>query len=448
MYNGYRLNNLYKEAEKDIIDDLKDEINHLKKKMKDYKQREDNMEDELGDMSYDNKKLKKEIEKVFEESNKIRKSLEERQNKEEDFVKKEETFDILIKNLEKKNQKLEEKLVKADSIANEKEDELKVLKFKLNADLNKQSKAKNDRKEQISNLEKDNVSLMNINFEKEELIIKLSEENKRIKEELEGLEIKNSKREVQSRDDNEPVNLFNEMLSAKMIESCEMCKKTFNKKNKLKSHRERCHSKSNLKQYLSEIKTTLSSEREQLKAKIFQVRENEIIQKYSCNSSCVPTCRIFHQKHDWVKPVAEDLLKKFQKTRSIEDWTCDMCSKYFKSLTEVNNHNKTTHALGQMKQLLGRSLESNKHSQNSHCISAEEVFIDISNLGLTMSVFNSIDEERNEKILHDSDDSRPKHVCNICLSSFQSKTELSDHIMAKHKEIQDPLFSRNCEVCC
>ena len=53
-YKGYRFDNLYR----DIIDELKDEMVSLKKKMKDYKYREEDLEDEFGDMSKENKKLK------------------------------------------------------------------------------------------------------------------------------------------------------------------------------------------------------------------------------------------------------------------------------------------------------------------------------------------------------------------------------------------------------
>ena len=47
-FKGYKLNNLYKDAENDIIDDLKDELNHYKKRIKEFKYREEHMEEDGG----------------------------------------------------------------------------------------------------------------------------------------------------------------------------------------------------------------------------------------------------------------------------------------------------------------------------------------------------------------------------------------------------------------
>ena len=87
-YKGYRFDNLYRDAENDIIDELKDEVVYLKKKMKDYNHRENNLEDELGEVSNENKKLKNEIKKMFEETKKFGSKLEEKQNTEDYFVRK------------------------------------------------------------------------------------------------------------------------------------------------------------------------------------------------------------------------------------------------------------------------------------------------------------------------------------------------------------------------
>ena len=69
-YQGYILMNLYKDAENDIIDDLKNENKYLKQKIKEYKHREEDLEDELSDRSHESKWLNNEIEKVYDESRK------------------------------------------------------------------------------------------------------------------------------------------------------------------------------------------------------------------------------------------------------------------------------------------------------------------------------------------------------------------------------------------
>ena len=61
------MNNLYKDAEKDIIDDLKDEIKYLKQKIKDYKYREEEFENEMDSATLENKNLKMELAKSREE---------------------------------------------------------------------------------------------------------------------------------------------------------------------------------------------------------------------------------------------------------------------------------------------------------------------------------------------------------------------------------------------
>ena len=66
-YKSYRFNNLYQEAEKDIIDDLKNEIDYLKKKMKQYKYREEELEEELRDLDHKKEKLEMDIQKIVKE---------------------------------------------------------------------------------------------------------------------------------------------------------------------------------------------------------------------------------------------------------------------------------------------------------------------------------------------------------------------------------------------
>ena len=55
MEYGFRLNNLCKNAEKDIIDDVKNEIKYLKQKVKDYKYREEESENETVAVALENK---------------------------------------------------------------------------------------------------------------------------------------------------------------------------------------------------------------------------------------------------------------------------------------------------------------------------------------------------------------------------------------------------------
>ena len=47
-FKGLRIDGLYKAAEKDVIDDWKDEVEYLKKKIKHWKYRGGDLEDELN----------------------------------------------------------------------------------------------------------------------------------------------------------------------------------------------------------------------------------------------------------------------------------------------------------------------------------------------------------------------------------------------------------------
>ena len=69
--------NLYKEAEKDIIDDLKDEVNYLKRKLKEYKCSEEAFENEMDVAESENKNLKQELDKTKKEIIEVRDLLKE-----------------------------------------------------------------------------------------------------------------------------------------------------------------------------------------------------------------------------------------------------------------------------------------------------------------------------------------------------------------------------------
>ena len=77
-YKSYRFNTLYQEAEKDIIDDLKNEIEYLKKKMKQYKYREEDMEEELRDLDHKKEKLEMDLQKIVKEKELLKSNLEEK----------------------------------------------------------------------------------------------------------------------------------------------------------------------------------------------------------------------------------------------------------------------------------------------------------------------------------------------------------------------------------
>ena len=85
-YNGFRFNNLYKEAERDVIDDLKDEVVCLKKKIKHCKYREEDLEEEISDLSQKKDKLEKDIERIMNESAKSKRNCRISSSKKRTFI--------------------------------------------------------------------------------------------------------------------------------------------------------------------------------------------------------------------------------------------------------------------------------------------------------------------------------------------------------------------------
>ena len=184
-----------------------------------------------------------------------------------------------------------------------------------------------------------------------------------------------------------------------------------------------------------------------------------MIRKYSCNSGCRASCRIFNQKHNWVKPATEELLRKFQQIRNDKNCSCALCNKAFKSLTELDNHIATKHVDGESEQLVKatyklceksveqlknleehiqathnvrnceKSLEKKtelvKHQQNTQL--SEDIFImDSSDISMTQFCSNSSKEESFQSL------------CNVCLISFETGEELKEH-MPKHKDRSRPV---------
>ena len=118
--------------------------------------------------------------------------------------------------------------------------------------------------------------------------------------------------------------LFAELQSANTIQSCEVYKRVFSDGYELKDQNEKCHGNEYFSNHVYELQTTITEQREVLMKQIFQVKETEIKQKYSCNSDCKVGCRIFHQKHDWVRSHSEDFIKKLNNLRVNDENRCEL----------------------------------------------------------------------------------------------------------------------------
>ena len=151
--------------------------------------------------------------------------------------------------------------------------------------------------------------LVKRNSEKQDIVCKVSEENKCITNDLELIQIKFVSKS-EPLEENKTKNLFAEIYAANTFQPCEICGKFFNDQKQLKAHGKNCQRRISLEQCASQLQAGISNQITDLRRQIFEVKETEIHQKYSCNSNCKPSCRIFHQKHDWVKTVSGELLDK------------------------------------------------------------------------------------------------------------------------------------------
>ena len=135
-YKGYRLMNLYKDAEKDIIDDMKDEIKYLKQKVKEYNYRENEFENEMDAVTLENKNLKREFAKSRQELKESRDILEDMKNMEnEELEHLEIKHKSALEDIAKKEER-EKEFARVKSISNQviqgMKEQIKKLEFEVN----------------------------------------------------------------------------------------------------------------------------------------------------------------------------------------------------------------------------------------------------------------------------------------------------------------------------
>ena len=162
---------------------------------------------------------------------------------------------------------------------------------------------------------------------------------------------------------------------------------------------------------------------------IFQIKENEIHQKYSCNSSCSPGCRIFHQKHNWVKSVSGDILAKLNNIKVDEKVKCEKFDQSFGKFSVLQEHNQIIQDGNQCEPLLEKKKEMKKHKETSHGDDHEE-YSNVSYTLMPQSGSKSNKEEMFDVRKLNFED-KAKHLCSVCLLSFQTEDKLKQH-MPKH----------------
>ena len=285
-----------------------------------------------------------------------------------------------------------------------------------------------------------------INQEKDNIIKEVTEEREQMKDRLKVLKIENDslkKNSVIISDslvNNDGQNLFEEIEnSSENVEfvstfECKVCGKTFLNQNALKCHKVECTQKTSLNQKVKELEQMHLEQKMHLTKQIFELKEIEIHKRYTCNSSCKTGCRIFHQKHDWVKSYSDQFTKNLETIIVNDEKSCELSEKSPEEFQIKNNHMKTIHSVQQCKQSV---VELHQHIENTHGDQSkisDEHILKSPDLITIESSPNSSNVETNSKSFQFS----TKHLCHVCLLSFGLEHELNQHIKKHGENVRPP----------
>ena len=172
---------------------------------------------------------------------------------------------------------------------------------------------------------------------------------------------------------------------------------------------------------------------------IFKVNETKTVRKYTCNSSCTVGCRIFHQKHDWVKALSENMFEKLDQISSTEQDRCEIRDKSLKTVSNFDTHMKIPHCGNLCANSLERSQDLKKHLLTAECDHQEKIDSDSCESNLSQSVSDANYEENADESIEYSEGSEEsiKHLCKVCLLSFNTEQNLKHH-MEKHIDKRRP----------
>ena len=123
---------------------------------------------------------------------------------------------------------------------------------------------------------------------------------------------------------------------------------------------------------MSNLEMDISNGRTHLMKQIFELRENDIHRKYSCNSSCRPGCRIFHQKHNWFRSMFEEMHEKFNNIQNIRKCTSNVCGKTFARLSNVETHIKTNPVIDDCQDFTEKVSNVERQEQATHSLEHEK----------------------------------------------------------------------------
>ena len=451
-----------------IIDDMKDEVSYLRRKLKESKYREEDLEDEIGDVTYKKEKLELEMDKVVQELTAVKKLLTEKKSIEKENNEVKETSDNFIDKLKRQNANFEVRIDEMKKLAKQQEDEILELKKDIS-----ENKAKEDisSRDEVESLEKEIQHLRVINDEKKNILLKVTEENETVTERLKQIEIENEKLKISQENDKVcSISLFEElemcMISRNDLK-CEFCNQTFTNENTLEEHVKSSHKKNFKEKQLNELKTRVLKQRNAVILRISKIKVEEIKEASSCKKTCTVGCKIWHTKHNWNKSMADDFLAQVEEigTAYPDDcnrtsFTCDHCKDVFQSYCDLRDHAQKTHHLKKANvfEIEDNAVDTKNYSEidldqqveiepqlpqdieHIPCEYCEKTFKSVTGLNEHVRIIHIESEERNIHVDEGSfiqdlslentskEMSFPRNLCNICMLSFPCEEDLNRHI--------------------
>ena len=341
-----------------VIEDQKLRIAYLTKRLEDHLNETLRRSDLTEELQCDVQRQERSIRILknnVEEKNEELKLFEEKirtQNEETTWFKER------IENLKAETSEFKEKLIEANMTICKLEKEknssdysIKYLQKEIE-ELKKELKEELFEKENnndVSNLIKEIESLKRINEEKENMVKELEKDKEIAQSKLEEVKKENSDILEEMNFNEKGFESLGEELgiidprSHNVSPASEECDKNFPFKPHIEVHKKDLHikllDKKVWKMKEMQMEKEISAQHLKLSSDLLHLQQTEQSDRNLCR--CRSFCRIFHQKHNWTKPVSLEMVRKYRNLQS--SFSCNICDKTFVNVDMLNFHIKTSH---------------------------------------------------------------------------------------------------------
>ena len=310
------------------------------------------------------RKFKKEVDEYKEN---VKKQLEGTEKEKADFEAK---FRFLKDKLEKSLKQNQELLAAKDSKIKELEEE--ILLEKENSEKNK-DKHEHSKSDDSKLLKEQQVVLEALKVEN--CLIKQKHDDIMDELEVKRNEVIALENQAERESLKSSGSSFGEELEQLQIFQCNSCNLNFENKGKLEKHKsskheERSDVKIKLLIKLNSLEKKLSDQKQNLTTSLLKLKKKEVKESQKCRCKRLHLhCRIFHQKHNFLKSKSEELFLKMkninkdvvilvesEKVKINSDvfggareksYSCKLCDKRFSKQGDLKRHKKRDHKWNQ-----------------------------------------------------------------------------------------------------